>query len=124
MNIIPVKYVYTSTRSGEPVIKTALINLDRVSYIIPKDDPGMCQVRFSNGTLMTVQASIEDIEAELVNPAWRTTTKPGVVTVPKRHPDALGECMECGCPADGVTVAAMCCLGCHSDQIRIYSEEA
>lgn len=41
----------------------------------------------------------------------------------RRHPDDLGECMECGAPADPVAVLSMSCFKCGSDQIRIYAEE-
>jgi hypothetical protein len=45
------------------------------------------------------------------------------VKTPRRHPDALGECMECGAPADPAGIVTMACWRCGSDQIRIYAEE-
>lgn len=46
--------------------------------------------------------------------------RPGV---PRRHPDAPGECMECGGALDPQAIITECCMYCHSDQIRVYAEE-
>lgn len=42
---------------------------------------------------------------------------------PRRHPNAPGECMECGAEADQQSVITEACLSCGSDQIRVYAEE-
>jgi hypothetical protein len=36
---------------------------------------------------------------------------------------ALGECMECGAPADPVAIQTLSCYACGSDEIRVFSEE-
>lgn len=45
------------------------------------------------------------------------------IVIPRRHPDAPGECMECGAELDPQAIITECCMACHSDQIRVYAEE-
>lgn len=35
----------------------------------------------------------------------------------------LGECMECGAPADRLGITMMSCYACGSDEIRAYSND-